>query len=51
MAPRGRNHVSHHQNVESPSRLNRAMCDWTFGTFVSMLNELWEPSAAPPATP
>ena len=36
-----RNRFSHYQSVEFPMKLNQAMCDETFGTFASMLNELW----------
>lgn len=42
VAVRARNRLSHHQEVEVPMVVNRASCDWTFPTFVSMLNELWE---------
>lgn len=42
IAPRARNRLSHHQSVAFPMVLNRAACDGTLGTFVSMLNELWE---------
>src|SRR5262249_39058906 len=42
VAVRARNRLTHHQEVEFPMVLNRASCDWTFPTFVSMLNELWE---------
>ncbi len=49
VAVRARNRSSHHQEVGFAMVLNRASCDWTFPTFVSMLNELWEPApAAPP---
>lgn len=41
VAVRARNRLTHHQEVEFPMVLNRASCDWTFPTFVSMLNELW----------
>ena len=46
-AVRARNRFSHHQSVDFPMVLNRAMCDDTFGTFVSMLDELWETARAP----
>ena len=41
MAPAERHRFSHYQSVEFPMKLNQAMCDETFGTFASMLNELW----------
>ena len=48
VAVRARNRSSH-QEVGFAMGLNRASCDWTFPTFVSMLSELWEPMpAAPP---
>ncbi len=48
VAVRARNRLTHHQEVEFPMGLNRASCDWTFPTFVSMLNELWESALAEP---
>jgi hypothetical protein len=46
VAVRARNRLTHHQEVEFPMVLNRASCDWTFPTIVSMLNDLWEPAPA-----
>jgi hypothetical protein len=41
VAVKGRNHLTHHEGVGLPMVLNRATCDWTFPTFLEMLNELW----------
>lgn len=48
-APRAPNRFWHHQSVAFSVVLNRAACDSTFGTLVSMLKELWEPAATPGA--